>query len=100
MTATEGSSGSAKAKTRRIIAIVAAAAAAAAFVATVDPPQAGAAESDADIVIVGGTGVVSSVVAAELANCTEGSVQRIAGSNRYATAAAISQRWSSANHPP
>lgn len=42
------------------------------------------------IVILGGTGVVSAVDAAALASFTVGPVERLAGSNRFATAAAIS----------
>ncbi|MDP2623706.1 MAG: cell wall-binding repeat-containing protein [Actinomycetota bacterium] len=42
------------------------------------------------IVIVGGPAVVSAAVEAQLAGYTTGPVRRIAGSNRYATAAAIS----------
>ena len=42
------------------------------------------------IVILGGTGVVSAVDAAALASFTAGSVERLAGANRFATAAAIS----------
>ena len=76
-------------RSQRFIAMVAAAAAAAAFLAAVEAPVAEAAEADGDIVIVGGAGVVSSGVAAELANCIAGSVERVAGSNRYGTAAAI-----------
>lgn len=42
------------------------------------------------IVIVGGTGVVSATVEAQLKSLTAGTVQRRAGANRYATTAAIS----------
>ena len=46
----------------------------------------------ASIVILGGTGAVSDGVRAQLASlATSGSVQRLAGANRYATAAAISR---------
>jgi putative cell wall-binding protein len=44
----------------------------------------------ARIVILGGAGVVSDAVVAELAAYTFGGVTRLAGENRYATAAAIS----------
>jgi putative cell wall-binding protein len=44
----------------------------------------------ARIVILGGTGVVSDSVAAELTAFTYGTVTRLSGENRYATAAAIS----------
>jgi putative cell wall-binding protein len=42
------------------------------------------------IVILGGTGVVSSAIEAELRGYTAGAVSRLAGPDRYATAAAIS----------
>ena len=42
------------------------------------------------IVILGGTGVVSDTVATQLAFLTAGAVERLAGANRFATAAAIS----------
>jgi putative cell wall-binding protein len=45
----------------------------------------------ARIVVLGGTAAVSSTVAGELAAYTSGSVSRYAGSDRYATAAAVSQ---------
>ncbi|NIA24092.1 MAG: hypothetical protein GWP04_00830 [Gammaproteobacteria bacterium] len=44
----------------------------------------------AKIVVLGGTGVVSPDVEAALASYTSGSVQRLAGGDRYATGAAIS----------
>jgi putative cell wall-binding protein len=43
-----------------------------------------------DIVVLGGSAAVSDSVAAQLGSCTTGSVTRLSGSNRYATAAAIS----------
>lgn len=43
------------------------------------------------IVVLGGTGVVSSTVEAELRAYTSGSVTRIAGLDRYGTAAAVSR---------
>jgi putative cell wall-binding protein len=42
-------------------------------------------------VIVGGTAVVGSAVESQLAGYTSGGVTRLAGNNRYATAAAISR---------
>ncbi len=42
------------------------------------------------IVVLGGTGVVSDAVSASLASFTAGTVTRLAGRDRYATAAAIS----------
>jgi len=44
-----------------------------------------------DIVILGGTAVVPEGIEAHLASCTTGSVTRIAGRNRYATAADIAR---------
>ncbi|NIA25999.1 MAG: hypothetical protein GWP04_10595, partial [Gammaproteobacteria bacterium] len=46
-----------------------------------------------EIVILGGTGVVSSSVESALATYTTGAVRRLSGPNRYATAAAISQDY-------
>ncbi len=57
--------------------------------------QASAAEDE--IVIVGGSGVVSDGLADHLGSCTNGTVERLAGADRYATAAAIATRWSSAD---
>jgi putative cell wall-binding protein len=42
------------------------------------------------IVILGGSGVVSSAVASALRPYTDGSVERLAGSDRYATSVAVS----------
>ena len=57
-------------------------------------PAATAAELDrlrpARIVVLGGTGVISDEVATSLASYTSGTVTRLAGRDRYATAAAIS----------
>jgi putative cell wall-binding protein len=53
--------------------------------------SAGASSPDVDIVILGGTAVVSSEVQDHLSSCTDGTVTRIAGSDRYATAAAASR---------
>ena len=46
----------------------------------------------AQIVVLGGTGVVSAQVASSLASYTSGDVTRVSGSDRYATAAALSLR--------
>ncbi len=54
-------------------------------------PTAKAADS-IDITVVGGAGVVSDAVLAHLRTCTTGTVTRIAGPDRYATAAAVSRR--------
>ena len=45
----------------------------------------------AEIVVLGGTAAVSSTVESQLAAYTSGPVRRLAGSNRFGTAAAISQ---------
>ena len=53
--------------------------------------QADASSSDVDIVILGGSSVVSSNVLDHLTSCTDGTVTRISGHDRYATAAAVSR---------
>ncbi|MCL1597774.1 MAG: cell wall-binding repeat-containing protein, partial [Actinomycetia bacterium] len=53
--------------------------------------SAGASSSSVDIIILGGTTVVSSEVQDHLSSCTDGTVTRIAGNDRYATAAAASR---------
>ena len=58
-------------------------------VVTVTASQSSAA-SQVDIVILGGPSAVSAAVEARLQTCTTGSVSRVAGSNRYETAATIS----------
>ena len=58
-------------------------------VVTVTASQSSAA-SQVDIVILGGPSAVSATVEARLKTCTTGSVSRVAGSNRYETAATIS----------
>ncbi|MEA3510409.1 MAG: cell wall-binding repeat-containing protein [Actinomycetota bacterium] len=45
--------------------------------------------SNVDIVILGGTAVVPTAVEAHLNSCTNGTVTRVAGPNRYSTAAKI-----------
>lgn len=50
-----------------------------------------------NIVLVGGAGSVSDEVLAELGEHTEGTVTRVAGKNRYATAANLSQRFTTAD---
>ncbi|HEX9634870.1 MAG TPA: cell wall-binding repeat-containing protein [Candidatus Limnocylindria bacterium] len=45
------------------------------------------------IIVVGGVGVVSDQVVGQLASYTSGPVSRLAGADRYATAAAISRAW-------
>lgn len=56
---------------------------------TVTASQSSAA-TQIDIVILGGPSAVSATVEARLKTCTTGSVSRVAGSDRYATAATIS----------
>jgi hypothetical protein len=59
------------------------------------PAEAG---SGPDIVVVGGPGVVSPDVVAQLMECTTGTVRRYSGADRYSTAAALSSNtWASAN---
>jgi putative cell wall-binding protein len=53
----------------------------------------------AQIVILGGTGVVSNAVGNQVAQLVNGHVYRIAGANRYATASAISATYYRANVP-
>jgi putative cell wall-binding protein len=48
------------------------------------------------VVIVGGAAAVSDAVAAGIASVTSAAVQRIAGADRYATAAAVAGRWTTA----
>ena len=64
---------------------------AASLLAVTPVASAGASSSGVDIVILGGTAVVSPEVQNHLNSCTDGTVTRIAGSDRYATAAAASQ---------
>lgn len=69
----------------------------AALVATMAALPAGAAEpEDADIVVIGGVGAIGPGVLEHLAGCTEGEVTRIAGTDRYETAAAIATAWDTA----
>lgn len=53
----------------------------------------------ASIVVLGGTAAIATSVEQELAGYTSGSVTRVAGSNRYATAAALSARTYSPGVP-
>jgi putative cell wall-binding protein len=61
------------------------------------PSKAAAAEPAGEIVIVGGSGVVSDGLADHLASCTSGTVERVAGSDRYETATAIAAHWDTAD---
>ncbi len=54
-------------------------------------PPAGA--NGTNIVVLGGPSAVSDAVLSQLAACTSGSVSRIAGANRYATAAKVSSTF-------
>ena len=58
---------------------------------TMSPIPRADAASPVDIVILGGENAVSRSVQAQLETCTTGAVSRLAGSNRYETAAAISR---------
>jgi len=49
-------------------------------------------QTNVNIVILGGTAVVPEAVEGHLASCTDGTVTRIAGPNRYATAAQIARQ--------
>ena len=71
---------------RRIIAAVTAVTAALFFT-----PTAVSASEPVDIVVLGGPAVIDPFVFGHLQSCTSGSVVRIAGPNRYATAAAASR---------
>jgi putative cell wall-binding protein len=55
---------------------------------------AGAAEADTDIVVVGGSAVIPDDMVTHLDSCSPNGVTRISGSDRYATAAEISNSWS------
>lgn len=54
---------------------------------------ASAAEGEPEIVIVGGSAVVSEPLADHLRSCTSGGLERVAGPDRYATAAAVAEHW-------
>jgi len=51
----------------------------------------------AEIVVVGGSAVVPDKLATHLETCTNGALTRVAGTNRYETAAEISRDWASAD---
>jgi len=59
-------------------------------------PAIAAEQQPADIVVVGGNGAIGPGVFEHLASCTGGVVSRIAGANRYETAAAIARHWETA----
>jgi len=71
--------------------------AAAALALALPTPTASAAEAQGEIVIIGGAAVVSEQLESHLASCTTLPVQRIAGSDRYATAGSIAAHWPSAD---
>lgn len=52
-----------------------------------------AATSDTGIVVVGGSAVVPDGIVEHLDSCTPSGVQRVAGADRYSTAAAIADEW-------
>jgi putative cell wall-binding protein len=58
---------------------------------------AGAAEADTAIVVVGGSAVIPDDMVDHLDSCSPSGVTRIAGSDRYATAAEISKSWTTAD---
>ena len=58
---------------------------------------AAATTSGAEIVVVGGNAVVPDAIYDNLEACTNGAVVRVAGRDRYATAAAIAKDWASAD---
>ena len=58
---------------------------------------AAAAPADTGIVVVGGPAAIPDGIVDHLDSCTPGGVTRIAGSDRYATAAAIAGEWTSAS---
>lgn len=60
-------------------------------------PPAMAAQAADEIVVVGGSGVVSDPLLDHLQSCSTGGVSRVAGQDRYATAAAIASHWESAD---
>lgn len=56
-----------------------------------------AVEATDHIVVVGGSGVVSEPLFEHLGTCSPGGVSRVAGQDRYATAAAVADHWESAD---
>ena len=56
-----------------------------------------AATSDTGIVVVGGSAVVPDGIVEHLDSCTTSGVQRVAGADRYATAAAVANEWINAD---
>lgn len=56
-----------------------------------------AAAGDAGIVVVGGSAVIPEGIVEHLDSCAPSGVQRVAGADRYATAAAIANDWASAD---
>ena len=63
----------------------------------VESAPAHATSSESGIVVVGGSAVVPDGIVEHLDSCTPDGVVRIAGSDRYATAAAIAKDWASAD---
>jgi len=60
-------------------------------------PSARAATSDAGIVVVGGPAVIPDDLENHLASCSPAGATRVAGADRYATAAAIAEEWTNAD---
>ncbi len=55
------------------------------------PPAGAAAAAPVDIVLLGGSGAISDMIEHHLEFCTSGTVRRVAGEDRYGTAAAIAR---------
>ena len=64
---------------------------AASIIAATPLAPAVASSGEVDIVVLGGSSVVSAQVVEHLSSCTDGTVTRIAGHDRYGTAAAVSR---------
>lgn len=64
---------------------------------TIGAPPAVAAEGSTGVIVVGGSAVIPDDMVTHLDSCTTDGVQRIAGSDRYETAAAIAGEWASAD---
>jgi putative cell wall-binding protein len=66
-------------------------------VQAIDAPPVEAADADTGVVVVGGSGVIPDAMVSHLDSCSPAGVTRIAGSDRYATAAEISKSWTTAD---
>ncbi|MEA3502856.1 MAG: cell wall-binding repeat-containing protein [Actinomycetota bacterium] len=67
------------------------------LVQIVGSTSAEAAASEAEIVVIGGSAAVPDGIVERLASCTAGGVVRIAGADRYATAASMANEWDGAD---